>query len=85
MKDLAAGSWQMISTAWRMSARKTVVSLILMVSGAAAAPALAAALAQMTNAIVAAIEAVLSGSLVGLVYVQVSRSPRRGELLTQAD
>ncbi|GIH21894.1 ABC transporter permease [Acrocarpospora phusangensis] len=53
MRDLLTGSVKMITTAWRMDRRKTVVSVVLMVSGAVAAPALAAALAWMTGAVVA--------------------------------
>ncbi|GAA0379127.1 ABC transporter permease [Acrocarpospora corrugata] len=53
MRDLLSGAVQMISTAWRMDRRKTIVSVVLMVSGAVAAPALAAALAWMTGAVVA--------------------------------
>ncbi|GAA1010974.1 ABC transporter permease [Acrocarpospora pleiomorpha] len=53
MRDLRIGAVRMITTAWRMDRRKTVVSVILMVSGAVAAPALAAALAWMTSAVIA--------------------------------
>ncbi len=53
MKDLLTGSWQMLATAWRMDRRKTVISVVLMMAGAAAAPLLAAALGRMTDEIVA--------------------------------
>ncbi|WP_214104005.1 ABC transporter ATP-binding protein [Acrocarpospora catenulata] len=73
MKDLVAGCWKMISTAWRMDRRKTALSVVLMVAGAAAAPALAAGLAWMTNAIVAgdAATATLAGLVVAVLAVMV--------------
>ena len=49
MRDVLTGSWSMLATAWRMDRRRTVVSVVLMVSGAVAAPLLAAALGQMTD------------------------------------
>jgi ATP-binding cassette subfamily B protein len=42
----------MLATAWRVDRRKTVISLVLMVAGAAATPLLAAALGRMTDEIV---------------------------------
>jgi ATP-binding cassette subfamily B protein len=52
MREVLTASVRMLATAWRMDRRKTVLSVILMVAGAAAAPLLAAALARMTNEIV---------------------------------
>ncbi|WP_155334428.1 ABC transporter ATP-binding protein [Acrocarpospora corrugata] len=73
MIDLFAGSWKMISTAWRMDRRKTAISVVLMVAGAAAAPGLAAGLAWMTNAIVAHDpgQAALAGVVVAALAVMV--------------
>ncbi len=53
MKDTLSGSWNMLVTAWRVNRRKTLVSLVLMLAGAAATPLLAAALGRMTDEIVA--------------------------------
>jgi len=53
VKDVLTGSWNMIATAWRMDRRKTVISVILMVAGAAAAPLVAAAVGWMTGQVVA--------------------------------
>ena len=53
MRDTLAGSWKMLATAWRVDRRKTVMSLVLMVAGAAATPLLAAALGRMTDEIIA--------------------------------
>ncbi|WP_214110405.1 ABC transporter ATP-binding protein [Acrocarpospora catenulata] len=53
MRAVLTGAARMIATAWRMDRRKTIVSVVLMISGALAAPALAAALAWMTGAVVA--------------------------------
>jgi ATP-binding cassette subfamily B protein len=53
MTDVLIAAGRMIATAWRMDRRKTALSMLLMVAGAAAAPLLAAALARMTNEIVA--------------------------------
>jgi ATP-binding cassette, subfamily B, bacterial len=52
VKDVVAGSWKMLTTAWHMDWRKTLVSLVLMVMGAVAAPLLAAALGRMTDEII---------------------------------
>ena len=52
MNDVLSGSRKMLVTAWHVDWRKTLVSLVLMVSGAAAAPLLAAALGRMTDEIV---------------------------------
>jgi ATP-binding cassette subfamily B protein len=52
VKDTLSGSWNMLRTAWRVNQRKTLVSLVLMLAGAAATPLLAAALGRMTDEIV---------------------------------
>jgi ATP-binding cassette subfamily B protein len=52
VNDLLTTSWRMIATAWRLGRRKTIISMLLMVSGAAAAPLLALALAWMTHEII---------------------------------
>ena len=53
MTGVLAASRQMLTTAWRMDRRKTALSVVLMVAGAAAAPLLAAALGWMTDEFVA--------------------------------
>jgi ATP-binding cassette subfamily B protein len=53
MRDVLAGSWKMISTAWQMDWRKTALSVGLVALGALAAPLLAAALAWTISAVVA--------------------------------
>jgi ATP-binding cassette, subfamily B, bacterial len=52
VKDVLTGSWKMLTTAWHVDWRKTLVSLVLMVSGSVAAPLLAAALGRMTDEVV---------------------------------
>lgn len=53
MRDVMSGGRQMIAAAWRTSPRKTVIAMALMVVGAVAVPLLAAALAWMTDDVVA--------------------------------
>jgi ATP-binding cassette, subfamily B, bacterial len=71
MRDVLAGSWKLISTAWRMDSRKTLVSVLLMVTGAAAAPVLAAALGRMTDEIIArhSVAAAMAGIAVAALAV----------------
>ncbi|MEV4625131.1 ABC transporter ATP-binding protein [Micromonospora sp. NPDC049523] len=71
MRDVLAGSWNMLTTAWRMDRRKTIISVLLMVSGAAAAPLLAAALGRMADDIFAgrAAEAAVAGSIVAVLAI----------------
>ncbi|MFF1611623.1 ABC transporter ATP-binding protein [Amycolatopsis sp. NPDC058278] len=52
MKEVLAGSWKLIATAWRIDRRKTIVSVALMVAGAVAAPLVALALGRMADAVV---------------------------------
>lgn len=52
MRDLLSGSWKMIATSWRIDRPKTIVSLVLMILGAVAAPLVAMTLGRMTNAVV---------------------------------
>jgi ATP-binding cassette subfamily B protein len=61
-----AGSLTMLATSWRISRRKLAVSIVLTLTGAAAAPLVAAALGWMTNAVVTghAAQAVLAGIVV---------------------
>lgn len=71
MRNLIAGPWQMLATAWRMDRRKTLTALGLMVLGAAAAPALAGALGWMTDAVVSGRtgQGVLSGIAVAALAI----------------
>ncbi|GAA3126507.1 ABC transporter ATP-binding protein [Streptosporangium carneum] len=73
MTEVFTGSWQMITTAWRLDRRKTAVSVVLMIVGAVAAPLLAATLAWMTDQIVAgrAAQAALAGVAVAVLAVAV--------------
>ena len=52
MRDLLTASHQMLAALWRVSRAKTVAAVLLMVTGAAAAPLLAAALGWMTDEVV---------------------------------
>jgi ATP-binding cassette, subfamily B, bacterial len=71
VKDTLSGSWKMLATAWRVDQRKTVISLVLMVAGAVAAPLLAFALGRMTDEIVAghATGATLAGVAVAALAI----------------
>ncbi|MCW2933718.1 MAG: transporter ATPase/permease [Actinomycetia bacterium] len=71
MRDALTGSWEMMATAWRVDWRKTAVSLVLMVAGAAAAPLLAAALGRMTSEAAAghAAAAVVTGAAVAALAI----------------
>lgn len=66
MKDVFTGSWTMVSTAWRISRIKMVLSVVLTMAGAAAAPLVAAALGMMTNDVINGhrTDAILAGVLV---------------------
>jgi ATP-binding cassette subfamily B protein len=61
----------MFATAWRIDRRKTVLSVVLILAGAGAAPFLAAALRWMTNAAFggAAQDAALAGAVVAMLAV----------------
>lgn len=65
------GCWTLITTAWRMDRRKTVVSLVLMVSGAAAAPLVALAFGAMTDQVVSGLagNAALAGVAVAVLAI----------------
>jgi ATP-binding cassette, subfamily B, bacterial len=71
VKDVLTSSWTMLTTAWHVDWRKTLISLALMVSGAAAAPLLAAGLGRMTDEIVKgqATEAALAGVAVAALAI----------------
>jgi ATP-binding cassette, subfamily B, bacterial len=71
MRELATGSWRILSTAWRMDWRKTAVSVILMVAGAASGPLTAAGLGWMTDEIVARrpVQAALAGIVVAALAI----------------
>ncbi|MER6797814.1 hypothetical protein [Amycolatopsis mediterranei] len=66
MREVLAGSWKLIATAWRIDRRKTIVSVALMVAGAVAAPLVALALGRMADAVLGGPEqaAALSRGLV---------------------
>jgi ATP-binding cassette, subfamily B, bacterial len=53
VSEVLAGSWRMMATARRMDRRRAVVAVVLMLTGAAAAPLMAYVLGRMTNALVA--------------------------------
>ncbi len=53
MRQTLAGSWLLLTIAWRLSRRKTVIAIALMMAASAAAPLLAAFLGLMTDAIIA--------------------------------
>ncbi|MEJ3748504.1 ABC transporter ATP-binding protein [Actinomycetes bacterium KLBMP 9797] len=71
MIRVLVGCREMLTTAWRMDRSRTVLSIILMVSGAVAAPLLAVALAWMTDAVLADQwrTAALYGGLVALLGI----------------
>src|SRR4051794_16416426 len=52
MRHTLAGSWQLLRFAWRLSHRKTMTAIVLMMSAAAAGPLIAVSLGLMTDAIV---------------------------------
>jgi ATP-binding cassette, subfamily B, bacterial len=66
VRDVWRGSWAMIGTAWRISRIKIVLSVVLTMAGAAAAPLVAAALGWMTDDVVAGnrSDAIMAGILV---------------------
>ncbi len=53
MREVLSGGRRMLATAWQVSRWKTILALVLMLTGAVAAPLLAAALAWMTDEVVA--------------------------------
>ena len=71
MRNPLSGSGNLLTTAWRIDRRRTVVGLVLMVAGAAAAPLLAAVLGRMTDAMVAgnAARATVDGVIVAVLAV----------------
>lgn len=71
MKELLAGSARLLAIAWRQHRGKTATAVILMLSGAAAAPATALALRLLTNEAVArhAVAAALAGVLVATLAI----------------
>lgn len=52
MKKTVTGSWKLLKIAWRVSRRKSLVAITLMMAGAIASPVLAGCLGVMTNAVV---------------------------------
>jgi ATP-binding cassette, subfamily B, bacterial len=52
MRHTLIGSWRLLRFAWRLSHRKTLTAIVLMMAAAAAAPLVAAFLGMMTDAIV---------------------------------
>ncbi|GAA4672612.1 ABC transporter ATP-binding protein [Phytohabitans rumicis] len=73
MKDLIRGARGVLGAAWRQHRGKTIGSILLMVAGAAAAPLIAAALAWMTDAVVAgdATAATVAGVIVAVLAIAV--------------
>jgi ATP-binding cassette subfamily B protein len=71
VKQTATGSWRLLRIAWGVNRTKCVTALFLMISAAVAAPALAACLGAMTNALVAghAAAAAWYGTVVALLAV----------------
>ncbi|WP_037914139.1 ABC transporter ATP-binding protein [Actinacidiphila yeochonensis] len=69
MKDVLTGAWTMLATSWRINRGKTALSVVLMVTGAVAAPLLAAALGWMTDEVVGGhrSDAVLAGVVAALL------------------
>ncbi|MFC4069004.1 ABC transporter ATP-binding protein [Actinoplanes subglobosus] len=73
MRDLIRGAREVLAAIWRRHRGKTIGSILLMVAGAAAAPLIAAALAVMTDAVVAgdSADATRAGLLVAALAVAV--------------
>jgi len=53
MKDMLSGTWRLLSIAWGVSRRKTLIATALMMGSTAAGPLLALSLGLMTDAVVA--------------------------------
>lgn len=76
MREMFSGVGKLLSAAWRIDARKTVVATFLMLALAASAALLAVALGMMTDAVIGgdATEAAVLGAVVALLAILAQSS-----------